>query len=42
MMMHWHLQQWHLWPMVAAVVVVIAINCAAVVDGGMMMQRHLQ
>jgi hypothetical protein len=31
-MMQWHLQQWHLRPMVAAAMAVIVINCAAVVD----------
>jgi hypothetical protein len=31
-MMQWHLQQWHLWPMVTAVMAVVAVNCAVAVD----------
>jgi hypothetical protein len=29
--MRWHPQQWH-WPMVAAVMAVVVVNCATVVD----------
>jgi hypothetical protein len=31
-MTQWHWRQWHLWPMVAAAMVVIVFNCAVVVD----------
>jgi hypothetical protein len=30
-MMQWQHQQWCLWPMVAAAMVVVAVNCAAAV-----------
>jgi hypothetical protein len=35
-MMQWHYQQWRLWPMVAAVMVVVVVNCAAVVDAAVL------
>jgi hypothetical protein len=31
-MMQWHWRRWHLWPMVAAVMAVVIINCAVAVD----------
>jgi hypothetical protein len=31
-MMKWHLQQWRFLPMVAAAMVVVTFNCAAVFD----------
>ncbi len=31
-MMQWHPRQWHLWLMVAEVMEVVVVNCAAAVD----------
>jgi hypothetical protein len=31
-MMQWHPQRWRLWPMVAAAMVFIIVNCAVAVD----------
>jgi hypothetical protein len=30
--MQWHWRQWHLWPMVAATMAIVVVNCAAAVD----------
>jgi hypothetical protein len=31
-MTQWHWQQWRLWPMVAAAMAVVVVNCATAVD----------